>query len=502
MSGRIVIIANRGPNDFVWRQGRWVVRSAAGGLVSMLTPLARQPNVVWYCCVSEPPGAQPARAGLYTTAADQTDSRLHVVPVPLAADIYHDYYGEISNEVLWMLQHNVIGPGGYDHVNYEQHRAWTEGYLVANSRLADAVGTSQPEPRAFLVQDYHLYPLPALLRTQFPRAPILHFTHIPFPEASVLKLLPAAWREAILHGLLGADVVGLQTPSDVQAFIGACAELLGAVVDRTRSLVTTANRRRVAVRAYPASVDPRALQRTMQSSAVAGARRRLASQMGPLNVIRVDRLDPSKNQLVGFLAFARLLELRPDLLPRLRFQAFLVPSRTDLGIYRAYRDSIYETIESINQRFAAAAGGPPIQVFYTNDRDQALAAMEMCDVLLVNSLRDGMNLVAKEWAIVARRPGVLIVSETAGVAEEAADSALLVSPLDVEGTARAMAEALDMSDAERAARLARFRDHVTRWTAAHWLAAQLTDLGLEAALPRALQASSHRGAGVGAGPSR
>jgi trehalose 6-phosphate synthase len=200
-------------------------------------------------------------------------------------------------------------------------------------------------------------------------------------------------------------------------------------------------------------------------------------------MIRVDRLDPSKNQQTGFLAFARLLELRPDLRRHVRFLAFLIPSRTDLTVYRAYRDRVCRTIDAINQRFSADCGGPPIEVFYTNNRDQALAAMEGCDVLLVNSVRDGMNLVAKEWAIVSRRPGVLVVSETAGVAESAADSALLVSPLDVEGTARAMATALDMPRAERAGRLTRFRDRVTAWTAEHWLSAQLDDLGIASAHP-------------------
>jgi trehalose 6-phosphate synthase len=452
-----VIIANRGPNDFVWRNGRWVTRTASGGLVSMVTPLARQPDVAWFCCVSEPPDAQQARQGLFTTAADQTDPRLHIVPVPLPAHIYHAYYGQISNEVLWMLQHHIIGSDGYRYIDQGRHHAWEQGYLEANRRLAQAVAAACSPPRAFLVQDYHLYPLPALLRAAFPRTPILHFAHIPFPEPSVLKLLPRAWRESILCGLLGADIVGLQTPGDVQAFLSCCAETLGAVVDPTRSTVVALGGRRVAVRAYPASVHPHSLQRTMRSAGVAAARERLAPELGDLNVIRVDRLDPSKNQLIGFLAFARLLELRPDLCRRVRFLAFLVPSRTDLSVYRTYRDTIYQQIEDINGRFAAACGAPPITVFYANDPDQAFAAMECCDVLLANSIKDGMNLVAKEWAVVSQRPGVLVASDTAGVAEEAADSALLVSPLDVEATARAIADALNMPEPERAARLARFQ---------------------------------------------
>lgn len=441
----------------------------------MLTPLARRASVAWFCCVSEPPDAQQARQGLYTTAADQTDPRLHVVPVPLPADTYHAYYGQISNEVLWMLQHHVIGIGGFELLDHARHQAWGR-YLEANARLAAAIARSGRRPQAFLLQDYHLYPLPGLLRSTYPDTPILHFTHIPFPDPPVLRLIPDSWRKTILRGMLGADVVGLQTRMDVRSFLGCCQEFLDLPVEGDHVLMPDG--RRVCVRAYPASVEPAALRRLMRSPEVAAARERLAPGRGEMTIIRVDRLDPSKNQQVGFLAFARLLEMRPDLRGRVRFQAFMIPSRTDLSVYRAYRDAVYRTIDEINARFGDDPGGPPIQVFYTNDREQALAAMQMCNVLLINSLQDGMNLVAKEWAVVAREPGVLVVSETAGVAADAAESALLISPLDVEGTARAIADALDMPLSVRKARHTRFLDVVTRWSARDWLNAQLCDLGV------------------------
>jgi trehalose 6-phosphate synthase len=474
----IVIVANRGPNDFVWQDGAWVTRMATGGLVSMLTPLARRASVAWFCCVSEPPDAEQARQGLYTTAADQTDPRLHVMPVPLPAATYHAYYGQISNEVLWMLQHHVIGSGGFDFLDQSRHQAWGR-YLEANARLATAIAREKPSTRAFLVQDYHLYPLPGLLRGTFPTTPILHFTHIPFPGPSVLRLIPQTWRETILLGMLGADVVGMQTRTDVRSFLSCCDEFLKVMVDSARASVRFPNGREVCVRAYPASVDVRALQRLTRSAEVAAARQRLAGRRGEMNIIRVDRLDPSKNQQAGFMAFGRLLEIRPDLRGRLRFLAFMVPSRTDLGVYRAYRDAVYGTIDKINACYSEACGGPPIEVFYTNDREQALAAMELCNVLLINSLQDGMNLVAKEWAVVAaHEPGVLIVSETAGVAQDASDAAICISPLDIEGTARAMADALDMPAAERRVRHRRFLDRVLKWSARDWLTAQLADLGV------------------------
>jgi trehalose 6-phosphate synthase len=483
IDAQIVIVSNRGPKDFVWTDDRWIARPASGGLVSMLSPLAREPRVVWFCCVSEPPSAKQAEHGLYTTAADQQDEGLHVVPVRVPAETYHAYYGQISNEVLWMLQHRVLGRGGYEQLDASRHRAWVDGYLAANERLAAAIKATCRSAGAILVQDYHLYPLPALLRERLGETRILHFTHIPFLDVGLMRLIPAAWRETILRGLLGADVVGVQTEGDGRSFLTCCAEFLGLPVDREARTVTAEDGRRVRVVAYPASVDVVALGEDMQSPTVDAARTRLASEIGEMSIIRVDRLDPSKNQLIGFLAFERLLEMRPDLRGRVRFSAFLVPSRTDLGVYRAYHDALYQRIEAINARFAADCDRPPITVFYTNDREQALAAMEACDVLLVNSLQDGMNLVAKEWAVVSRRPGVLVLSETAGAAEEAVGDALFVSPLDVEGTAQALAQALDMPTPERAARLTRFQKRVYQWTARDWLAGQLHDLGLADVVP-------------------
>ena len=274
--GRIVLISNRGPNDFVWRQDRWVPKPASGGLVSMIDPLARRPDVAWFCCVSEPPDAREARTSLYTTAADQTDPEHHLVPVPLPARVYQAYYGAISNEVLWMLQHHLVGQFGYSSLDAARHRAWSEGYLEANRRMVAAVRASGIRPQAFLIQDYHFYPLPALLRQPFPNTPILHYTHIPFPGPATLKLIPQHWRNAILVGMLGADVIGLQTLWDARSFLGSCEELLGAEVNYTNQTVHAPDGRVVRVRVFPASTDPTAVQQTMHSSGVLSARQRLA----------------------------------------------------------------------------------------------------------------------------------------------------------------------------------------------------------------------------------
>ena len=474
----VVIIANRGPHDFVRDNGHWVAKSAAGGLMSMIEPLARQPNVAWFCCVSEPPGSEAERDALYTTAKDQIDPELNVVPVPLPAAIYRDYYGAISNEVLWMLQHHLVGQFGYATLDHKRHEAWNN-YLEASRRMADAVCATEIPVRAFFIQDYHLYPLSRLLRDRYPDVPSLHFIHLPFPDPALLKLLPNAWREALLRGLLGADVIGFQTPADVRAFLACCEELLGENVDYHAHTVTLAEQRTVRVRAYPTSTDPEPIRQLQQSPAVQAARDRLVSETREWNVVRVDRIDPSKNQVLGFTAFGRFLELHPELHGRVRFLACLIPSRTDVTVYRDYHHAVHAEIDAVNARFRDSCGFNPIALFYTNDRSVGIAAMELCDVLLVNSRQDGMNLVVKDWAIVSKRPGVLVLSETAGVAEELGESSLPVSPLDIEGTAEAIATGLLMPLDERTTRLDRCRQRIESWTARHWLEAQLRDIGIE-----------------------
>jgi trehalose 6-phosphate synthase len=476
--GTIAIMSNRGPHDFVWENGHWIARRATAGLTSMIEPLARQPNVAWFCCVSEPPGSEVERDALFTTAKDQIDPDLNVVPVPLPAEMYQEYYGEISNEVLWMLQHHLVGNVGYTALDAQRHRAWAS-YLEANRRMAEAVRALEIPVRAFLIQDYHLYPLPELLRRDFPNTPSLHFIHLPFPDHALLKLLPKSWREAILRGICGADVVGLQTPGDVRAFLTCCEEVLGATVDFHRRTVILPTGRTVRVRAFPASTDPEGLRRLQASDEVVAARDQLRGELRELNIARVDRLDPSKNQVLGFTAFGRLLEREPQLIGRVRFIAVLIPSRTDLTIYREYHDAVFAEIGRVNARFGEACGFEPIKVFYTNERAQIFAALELCDVLLVNSRQDGMNLVVKEWAVLAKKTSVLVLSEATGVAGEAGPSALLVSPLDIEGTAEALAQAFQLPPAERATRLADFRASIDKWTSSHWMDAQLKELGLE-----------------------
>jgi trehalose 6-phosphate synthase len=281
--------------------------------------------------------------------------------------------------------------------------------------------------------------------------------------------------------VLGADVVGLQTPRDVRAFLASCEELLGLSVDYSGANVTLENGRVVRIRAYPGSIDPTVVRAFQKSLDVASARQRLSVDFKRRSIVRVDRLDPSKNQVLGFTAFGRLLERNPEWIGKVRFLAILIPSRTDITIYREYRDAVYAEIKQVNARFRELCGFDPIEVFYTNDRATAIAAMESGDVFLANSRQDGMNLIVKEWAIVSRRPGVLVLSETAGAAAETAGRDLLVCPFDIEGTADALNQALALPEDRREVSLSKFRESVEQWTSRHWLDALLGELGLSAA---------------------
>jgi len=486
---RLVIVANRGPNDFVWEDGGWRTRPSSGGLVSMLAPLASRPDVAWCCCVSEPPQAVEARRGLYTTAAEQSEPGLHVAPIALPAPMFNAYYGQISNEVLWMLQHGLPLPADVFTPYSWRTRAWEHGYVAANSRLANSIAASGWNPDAFLLQDYHLYPLPAMLRKRFPSTPILHFTHIPFPGPGAWCQLPPAWSGGVMRGLLGADVVGFQTRRDRANFLECCRSF-GYRVDQAEHSVQAEDGRTVRARVYPASVSPEEVRTALARATLED--RHMVAGPGEQTIVRVDRLDPSKNQLAGFMAFERLLEDHPELHGRVRFNAFLVPSRTDLKVYRTYRESVFDRISTINARFATRCGAPVIQVFYTNNREQALAAMADADVLLVNSLADGMNLVVKEFAIASLRPGVVVASERMGVAAEADGMALLVDPADLAATATALAKALAMPRSQRQVRLQRLRTRVEAWTANDWLLAQLRDLDSEHVRPLRSALPHHR----------
>jgi trehalose 6-phosphate synthase len=281
--------------------------------------------------------------------------------------------------------------------------------------------------------------------------------------------------DAICRGLCASDIVGLQTQGDVHNFLHTCEVFIeGAEVDyRERNILLDG--RQIKVRSYPVSVDVANLRRQVRSPLFKEYGEKLQPYLGEKTIVRVDRLEPSKNIVRGFRAFDILLQRYPDLLGKVRFLAFLVPTRSRIKQYRRYAEEVDEAIVAINAKYGNDEW-QPVTVFYENNYTQALAAMRLYDVLLVNPVADGMNLVAKEGPMVNTRDGVLVLSETAGAFEQLRKSALSVTPCDLEGAADAIYRALSMSPEEKSQRAASMKKSIEEEDLAWWLHRQLSDV--------------------------
>src|SRR5450756_2361903 len=351
------------------------------------------------------------------------------------------------------------------------------GYRPVNNAFAEVLereiaGVGRP---IILTQDYHLYLLPSLLGKRRPDVLIQHFTHIPWPVPDRWNSLLPFIRRDLHIGLLGADVAGFQTQDSVNHFLHSCELFVpGVRVDYSQDTVWL-DGHRTRARAYPISVDPANLRRLATLPETIAHKQRLRPLLGERTIVRVDRMDPSKNIALGFKAFGLLLERRPELIGKVRFLAFLVPSRETIPEYQRYAREVWTEVEQVNARFAEG-DWMPIEVFYEDNRLQAIAGMALADVLLVNPVADGMNLVAKEGPLVSERNAVLVLSRSCGAYRQLAPGALGVEPADLDATADALEKALEMPRAERARRVSVLRALLDAEDLAWWVRSQLTDL--------------------------
>ena len=482
---RLLIATNRGPVSFaVTPEGELRPRRSSGGLVTALSQVGRHVPVTWLAA----PMSEGDRRGIseprLIDRALPGEMRLRFTPVERAS--YEAAYNVIANPLLWFLQHQMWDLPSRPMIDAGTLRAWASGYVPVNEAFAKAVlreVSGDKEPRVML-HDYHLYLAPAAIRQRRPGALISHFTHIPWPPSSLWQTITPGIRTAIVRGLAAGDVVGFQTERYAHNYLRAAESFLpGARVDHRGRRVILDNGHVAHVRHYPISID---VDATRQVAASLRARRRAeqlrAGAAGQL-IVRVDRLEPSKNILRGFAAYEALLQRYPRLRGRVTFLAFLVPSRTGLREYGEYGRRVQATVDRINARFGNAIYRP-VQLFYENDYAQAIAGLSIADVVIINPLVDGMNLVAKEAAVVNERDAVIVLSETAGAYDQMADGVLPVAPADVAGTAEALARGIAMPAPERAERLARLRDGVERQDIGWWLRGQLEDMARIAARRR------------------
>lgn len=468
---RVVIASNRGPVSFVRdERGQVVPTRGAGGLVTALTGALEAAGGLWIAsAMSEEDRAQVERGAIDVGAEGVSYAVRHLA---FDAEEYDRFYNEISNRVLWFLHHGLWDTPRTPVFDAHTRTDW-EAYRRVNQAFADALEAEGDAE--FLVQDYHLSLVPAMLRARRPDADIAHFSHIPFAGSTTFRILPRALRDELLRGLLGADVVGFHADGWAENFLVACRQVRGASVNLLRRSVRWQGRT-IRVRVYPISIDVAALRDQAGSPEVREARARLQGVVRDRTLLlRVDRAELSKNILRGFLGFERFLERRPDWRGRVVFVAQLAPSREAVPEYVEYVEQSTEAARHVNERF----GTPdwmPVHVALSDDFPAALAAYERYDALLVNPILDGMNLVAKEGPSLNRRDGVLVLSENAGAFDQLGRWAVTVSPFDVEDTAEAIERALEMPREERRRRARALRDAVARSSLDAWVSAQLRDL--------------------------
>lgn len=495
---RLVVVSNRGPFEHHLRpDNRIEVRRASGGLVTALSAFRKHNDFHWIACAVTAGDRRAVREAVrrrdnYTTSrhlsgnpepdswAHSNDPFLHTTElVAVPKNIFRKYYEVFSNRALWFLQHSM-----WDRLDTPKDKttvsdAWWAGYVPTNLALARAAAARarKLESRVLMLHDYHLYLAPGYIRLHLPDVVLQHFIHVPWPEPEDWEPLPPPMLRAICRGLLSNDIIGFQTSTSVCNFLRSCdAWLDDAEVDYTRNTVQLRGRI-VRVRAYPISIDVAGLRRAMDLPAFSQHQEHLRRLCGDRTVVRVDRLDPSKNIALGFRAFEQLLIERPELRGKVKFLAFLVPSRTGVREYVQCHEEIVSLVNSINDRYSVGEHRP-IELFYENNYHQALAGMSLCDVLLVNPLADGMNLVAKEGPIVSTRDSVLVLSRKAGAFAQLAGGALAIDPKDIGGTARALAKALDMSPEERRERARFLRARIENESIFHWVERQLDDIHL------------------------
>jgi trehalose 6-phosphate synthase len=325
-----------------------------------------------------------------------------------------------------------------------------------------------------MVHDYHLYTLPELVRRARPDAFLHHFVHIPWTQPDAWRVLPTRIRSEIYAGLLANDIIGFHTRSYRRNFLQCCRDLLDLDVDFERGLVHWRDRE-VWVRAYPLPIDAAATEAVARSQRTKEFEEQLLRRRRSSLILRVDRADLSKNVLRGFSAFDLFLEQHPEFHEDVTFIAQLMPSRTDVPEYAEYLERIEALVAVVNHRH----GTPdwmPIQLKLRDDLEEAVAAYKHYDVLLVNAMFDGMNLVAKEGPLVNERNGVSILSENTGAHEELGEYALSVNPFDIQELADSIHAALTMNDTERARRAHGLKKIVTRRDPGDWIDEQLADV--------------------------
>jgi trehalose 6-phosphate synthase len=462
---KLIVVSNRGPVSFARDEsGNRIALRGGGGLVTALRGFVAHHDITWIASAMSEEDRVVAgeRGGEAIEERTRTGAPYRLRLLAHDPVAYNRYYNVVSNGTLWFLQHYLWGLASEPDLGPAFRAAWTEGYERVNRSFADAVVDEldrNPEA-AVCFHDYHLYLAPAFVRERRPAARLTHFVHIPWAQPDYWRVLPEDIRRAVHEGLCASDVVGFHTERWRRSFVESCEAIGGC---RTE---TTVN---------PIGIDPEEFDELKESASVLAEEERIVESRPELLVVRVDRTDLSKNIVRGFRAFGLLLERHPELLRRVGLLALLDPSRQNLPEYTEYLVAIEREARAVNERLGDGEW-QPVDLQIADNFPQVVAAYKQFDVLLVNPIFDGMNLVAKEAPLVNGRDGVVVLSENAGAHEELGAWTVTVNPFDIDGQAEALHEALTMPAAERRRRGEALAGYVRGHGIEAWTAAQFADL--------------------------
>ncbi len=477
----IVVASNRGPVSYrLHEDGSLAAGRGGGGLVSGLSAIGPDAGAVWVCAaLTEGDRRAVAHAGRRLDTGDTGGHRVRMLDIPPAT--FAAAYNGVANSVLWFV-HHMLWQTPLEPVFDRDFRAQWAEYEAYNTAFADAIAEEAAEGASVLVQDYHLTLVPGLLRARRPDLRIGHFSHTPWAPPDYYRLLPDDIAEQVLRGMLGGDRAAFLTRRWAEAFAACCASVLGgrgAKVVREDGVATAVRfeGRTTRLGVHALGADAAFLRERAHRPDVEEWMTTLRRQFGPDRrvLLRVDRTELSKNIVRGLHAYRRLLEDHPEWREQVVHVAFAYPSRQDLKVYRDYTAEVERVAQEINTAFGTE-GWQPVSLHVKDDFARSLAAYRLADVALVNPIRDGMNLVAKEVPVVSDHGCALVLSREAGAAAELGDDAITVNPYDVEATARALHAALLMDPGERAERSKRLASAATALPPARWFVEQLRAL--------------------------
>ncbi|AXG79429.1 alpha,alpha-trehalose-phosphate synthase (UDP-forming) [Streptomyces paludis] len=464
----VLVASNRGPVSYaVGDGGALVAKRGGGGLVSGLSAIGPDTDAVWVCAaLGEGDREAVRRLDGRLDPADTGGQRVRMIAVP--PEVYADAYNHIANSTLWFVHHLLYQTPLEPSFGPEFRARWAS-YETYNRAFAQALADEAAEGAAVLVQDYHLALVPGMLRALRPDLRIGHFSHTPWAPPDYFRLLPDDIARQLLRGILGADRAGFLTRRWADAFTACCTELLGGTGST-----------RVGVHGLGADAD--FLRERAHRPDVADRMEALRTQIGRADtgkprktIVRVDRTELSKNIVRGLHAYRLLLTDHPEWRGRVVHIAFAYPSRQDLAVYRDYTAEVRRVADEINTEFGTY-GWTPVILHVDDDFARSLAAYRLADVALVNPIRDGMNLVAKEIPVVSDHGCALVLSREAGAYEELGDDALVINPYDISATATALRHALTLPDSERAERSKRLAAAATALPPQRWFLDQLEAL--------------------------